>query len=43
MIKMLKTILKQTKGYRIASVLSPLLILVEAQEQIYCWLMSLEW
>ena len=34
MIKMLKTIIKQTKGYRLASILSPLLILVEVYMEV---------
>ena len=34
MIKMLKTVIKQTKGYRLASILSPLLILVEVYMEV---------
>lgn len=34
MIKMMKTLLKQTKGYRIPSLLSPLLILVEVMMEV---------
>lgn len=34
MIKMIKTLLKQTKGYRLASLLSPLLILVEVYMEV---------
>ena len=34
MIKMLKTLLKQTKGYRLVSLLSPLLILVEVYLEV---------
>ena len=34
MIKMIKTLFKQTKGYRLASILSPLLILVEVYMEV---------
>lgn len=34
MIKMIKTLFKQTKGYRLASLLSPLLILVEVYMEV---------
>lgn len=34
MIKMLKTLLKQTKGYRLVSLLSPLLIIIEVYMEV---------
>lgn len=34
MIKMIKTLFRQTKGYRLASVLSPLLILIEVYMEV---------
>ncbi len=34
MIKMIKALLKQTKGYRLLSLLSPLLILVEVYMEV---------
>ena len=34
MIKMIKTLIKQTKGYRLASLLSPLMILIEVYMEV---------